>query len=179
MPTFASDTVHGLSADVYFGGTAVRVFGDITLAVTPEVLDLTANDEGNFNPVDVLRRGESVTVGVPVSDTQGLATLSGVLFAFADTDDDNIASGLEAMVLPKSTPGDSYLAQAQELRLVTRDGAATWVFPSAVVVGLEDLSMSEESQQAWGATFRCFTTTISGVDTPFYVLSGSHVTTPV
>lgn len=172
---FASDTVHGLSADVYFGGTALRVFGEITVSVTPSTLPLTANDEGAFNPVAILRRGETVTVGVPVADTQGLATISGVVLPFSSTISG--ASGIE-VVLPKAVPGDNYLDKAAELRLVLRDGSTTWIFPSAVAVELDDLSLSEEAQQVWVATFQAFNTTVSGVETPYRVVSGSHVTGP-
>jgi len=178
MPTFASNTVHGLSADVYFKSIPVRVFGDVTITVEPAVLELTANDEGAFNPVEVFRRGDSVTVGIPVADTLGLATLSGVLMPFASLS--VISGAVSGIVLPKPTPGQSFLGKAGELRLVCRDGSATWVFPSGVCFALEELAMSEENQMIWGATFRCFNATISGgVVTPFYVLSGSVVTGPV
>ncbi len=172
MP-FPTDTVHGLSADVYYGGSAVRVFGEIALSIAPEVLALTANDEGNFNPVRILRRGETVTIGVPVADTLGLPTMSGVLMPFAEA---LITSGAlsGAIVLPKSQPGDDYLDHADELRLVARDGSATFVFPAAVATELDELTLSEEAQQAWLATFTAFNSTVSGVETPFYVLSGSH-----
>jgi hypothetical protein len=178
MPTFASNTVHGLSADVYFKGVTVRVFGDVTINIEPSVLELTANDEGAFNPVDVFRRGDSVTVGIPVADALGLATMSGVLFPFGTLS--VISGAVSGIILPKPTPGQSYLSKAGELRLVCRDGSATWVFPSGVCFALEELAMSEENQMVWGATFRCFNATISGgVVTPFYVLSGSVVTGPV
>ncbi len=172
MPTFPSNTVHGLSADVYFKGVPVRVFGDVTIAIEYSVLELTANDEGAFNPVDVLRRGDSVTVGVPVADALGLSTLSGVLLPFGNFE---LVSGvLSGVTLPKPTPGQSYLSKAGELRLVSRDGTATWVFPSGVCFALEELAMSEENQMVWLGSFRCFNATISGgTVTPFYVLSGS------
>jgi hypothetical protein len=178
MPTFPSNTVHGLSADVYFKGVAVRVLGDVTINIEPEVLELTANDEGAFNPVDVFRRGDSVTVGIPVADTMGLDTLSGVLLPFGTLT--VISGAVSGIALPKPVPGQSLLSKAGELRLVARDGSATWVFPSGVCFALEELAMSEENQQVWAATFRCFNATISGgVVTPFYVLSGSYTTGPV
>lgn len=173
MPTFPTDSVHGLSADVYFAGTPVRVFGEITLNIAPETLPLTANDEGAFNPVAILRRGESVTIGVPVADTTGLPVMSGVTMPFASgLTTSGALSG--AIVLPKSVPGDNYLDHAEKLVLVTRDGSATFVFPAAVCVALDELTMFEDAQMVWGATFQAFNTTVSGVETPFYVLSGSH-----
>lgn len=175
MPTFATDTVHGLSADVYYDSVAVRTAGDVTISITPEVLELTANDEGMFNPVNVLRRGETVTVGVPLSDVTGLTTISGIALPFSS----NVtgASGVEVL-LPKSVPGDDYLSKAKELRLVARDGSATFIFPLAVVAELDDLALSEENQAVWGATFRCFNSTVSGVETPLRVISGSVITGP-
>jgi hypothetical protein len=175
MPTFATDTVHGLSADVYYDSVAVRTAGDVTISISPEVLELTANDEGMFNPVNVLRRGETVTVGVPIADVTGLATISGITLPFASTVSG--ASGIEVL-LPKSVPGDDYLSKAKELRVVARDGSATFIFPKAVVSELDDLALSEENQAVWGATFRCFNSTVSGVETPLRVLSGSVVTGP-
>lgn len=175
MPSFSSDTVHGLSADVYYNSVPLRVFGDVVFSVTKETLDLTANDEGNINPVDVLRRGDVTTITVPVSDTTGLPTISGVLFPFATSVTG--ASGDEVL-LPKAAPGDSFLAQAQELRLVLRDGSATIIAPKAAATALADLSLSEENQQAWAATFSCFRTTVSGVETPWRILSGSVITGP-
>jgi hypothetical protein len=175
MPSFPTDTVHGLSADVYYDSVAVRSAGEITISVAPEVLELTANDEGMFNPVNVMRRGESITVGVPLSDVTGLATISGIALPFASTVSG--ASGTEVL-LPKSVPGDDYLSKAKELRLVARDGSATFIFPKAVVTALDDLALSEEAQNIWGATFRCFMSTVSGVETPVRVLSGSVVTGP-
>jgi hypothetical protein len=175
MPTFATDTVHGLSADVYYDSVAVRTQGDITISVAPEILELTANDEGGFNPVNVLRRGEAITVGVPCADVTGLGTISGIMLPFSSTVSG--ASGIEVL-LPKSVPGDNYLAQAKELRVVARDGSATFIFPLAVVTALDDLALSEENQNVWGATFQCFNSTISGVETPVRVLSGSVVTGP-
>ena len=175
MPSFSTDTVHGLSADVYYDSVAVRTQGDITLSISPEVLDLTANDEGGFNPVNVLRRGEAVTVGVPLADATGLSAISGIVLPFSSTVSG--ASGVEVL-LPKSQPGDDYLSQAKELRLVARDGSATFIFPKAVVTALDDLALSEENQNVWGATFRCFMDTVSGVETPVRVLSGSVVTGP-
>lgn len=172
---FASDTVHGLSADVYYKSSQIRVFGEVTVGVALEVLELTANDEGAFNPVNVLRRGEGVTVGIPIASTTNLATISGVILPFSS----NVsgASGIEVL-LPKSSPGDDYLSQAGELRLVARDGSATFIFPSAVVTELDDLGMAEDAQQVWGVTFRCFNATVSGVETPLRVISGSVVTGP-
>lgn len=172
---FASDTVHGLSADVYYNSVALRVFGDITFAVSQEVLNLTANDEGNVNPVDVLRRGDVTTIAVPVSDTTGLATISGVLLPFATSVSG--ASGVEVM-LPKAVPGDSFLDKAKELRLVLRDGSATIIAPKAVAVELAELTLSEENQQVWVATFTCYRTTVSGVETPWRIISGAVVTGP-
>jgi hypothetical protein len=77
-------------------------------------------------------------------------------------------------VLPKAAPGDNFRTVAKELVLVTRDGTATWTFPLAAVVELEELTMAEDEQTAWTATFQAYRTTISGVETPFYVQSGSH-----
>lgn len=174
MP-FATDTVHGLSADVYVAGVQQRIFGDVVIAVSQEVLDLTANDEGNLNPVDALFRGQNIQVTVPYADTQGLPTISGVTFPFATSVDS--ASG--AMVLfPKPAAGDSLLDQAAELRLVARDGSATWIFASAAPAEYGDLVMSEENQQVLPVTYRCFRTTISGVETPVQILSGSVITGP-
>lgn len=175
MPTFNSDTVHGLSADVYYNSVAVRTAGDITITISPEVLELTANDEGMFNPVNAMRRGETVTVGVPISDATGLATVSAITLPFSSTVTG--ASGVEVL-LPKSVPGDDYLSKTQELRVVARDGSATWIFGAAVVTELDDLTLSEENQNVWGATFRCFNTTVSGVETPYRVISGSVITGP-
>ncbi len=175
MPAFNSDTVHGLSADVYYNSVPLRVMGDIQFSVTKETLDLTANDEGNVNPVDVLRRGDVTNITVPVSDTLGLATISGVLFPFAST-----VSGVSGMevLLPKAAPGDSFLTVAKELRLVLRDGSATIIAPKAAAVELADLALSEENQQVWAATFRCFRTLVSGVETPWRIISGSVITGP-
>jgi hypothetical protein len=175
MPSFNTNTVHGLSADVYYDSVAVRTAGDVTLSISPEVLELTANDEGMFNPVNVMRRGETVTVGVPLADATGLGTISGIVLPFASTVSG--ASGIEVL-LPKSVPGDDYLSKAKELRLVARDGSATFIFPKAVVTELDDLTLSEEGQVIWGATFRCFNSTVSGVETPVRVLSGSVITGP-
>lgn len=175
MPTFASDTVHGLSADVYVGGTAQRVFGDIVVSVANEILNLTANDEGNANPVDVLRRGETVTVTCPLADATGLGTISGVVLPFATSVSGD--SGVEVL-LPKAAPGDSFLDQAVELRLVLRDGSATYIFPKAAVTEVQDLTMSEENQMVQGVVFTCYRTTVSGVETPLRVISGSVVTGP-
>jgi hypothetical protein len=159
MVDFAPDTVHGLSADVYFNGQPVRVLGGVLFNHAIEKLDLTANDEGAIGPVKTLRRGDATTVTVPLTDTLGLATWGPT-------------SG--AIVLPKAQPGDDYLEEAHELRLVTRDGAATLVFSSAVVTELDELEMNEEDQQVWAATFTCYRFTHSGQSTPFYILSGSH-----
>ncbi len=175
MPSFQSDTVHGLSADVYYNSVPLRVFGDITFAVTQETLPLTANDEGNVNPVDVLRRGDVTTITVPVSNTTGLSVISGVLLPFASTVVG--ASGAEVM-LPKAQPGDSFLDKAQELRLVLRDGSATIIAPVSVVTELAELTLSEENQQAWAATFTCYRSLVSGVETPWRIISGSVVTGP-
>jgi len=175
MPTFATDTVHGLSADVYYDSVAVRTAGEITIQITPEVLELTANDEGMFNPVNVMRRGETVMVGIPIADVTGLATVSAITLPFSSTVSG--ASGTEVL-LPKSSPGDDYLSKAKELRIVARDGSATWIFPKAVCTELDDLTLSEENQNIWGATFRCFNSTVSGVETPYRVISGSVVTGP-
>lgn len=175
MPTFNSDTVHGLSADVYFGSTAVRVFGDISISVDGQILNLTANDEGNVNPVDVLRRGDVTTITVPIAATQNLDILSGVIFPFASGTSGSSISGVsEEVLLPKAAPGDSFLDEAQELRLVTRDGSATWIFPKASPVEYGELTLSEESQQVFPTTFQAFRSTVSGVETPFRIISGSH-----
>lgn len=175
MPSFASNTVHGLSADVYFDSTAARVFGDIVISVAQENLPLTANDEGNVNPVEVLRRGEVVTVTVPLADATGLGVISGIVFPFSSTTAG--ASGTEVL-LPKAAPGDSVLAKGKELRLVSRDGSATWIFPKATVTDIADLALSEENQMVQAVTFTCFRTTVSGVETPFRIISGSVVTGP-
>lgn len=175
MVSFATDTVHGLSADVYYDSVAVRTQGDISISVSPEILNLTANDEGGFGPVRALRRGESITVDIPISNVGGLATLSGIILPFSSTVSG--ASGTEVL-LPKATPGDDYLDKAKELRVVTRDGSATWIFPKAVVTELDDLALSEENQNVWSATFQCFNDTVSGVETPLRVLSGSVITGP-
>lgn len=172
---FASDTVHGLSADVYYDSVPQRVFGDVVIGNTVESLPLTANDEGNVNPVDVLRRGDTVFVTVPFADAFGLGLISGVVQPFAST-----VSGLSGVevLLPKAAPGDSFLDQAKELRLVSRDGAVTWIFPAAVVTEIADLALSEESQVVQAVTFTCFRTTVSGVETPFRIISGSIITGP-
>lgn len=173
MPSFASDTVHGLSADVYYNSVARRAFGDVVISTSIEVLPLTANDEGNVDPVDVLRRGDITTVTVPLADATGLGTISGIVHPFATSVSG--VSGTEVL-LPKAAAGDAYLAKAQELRLVTRDGSATWIFPKAVVTEVADLALSEENQMVQAVTFSCFRTTISGVETPFKIISGSVVT---
>lgn len=176
MPSFPSDSVHGLSADVYFGptnsGVARRVFGDVQLAVALQKLDLTANDEGNVNPVQVLRRGEVVTVTCPFADATGFALITGVVQPFSTTVTG--VSGLE-IILPKAQPGDDFLSEAQELRLVLRDGSATWIFPKAVVTEIGDLVMSEENQMVQPCTFTCFRVSISGSESPFKIISGSVV----
>jgi len=172
MPSFNTNTVHGLSADVYVSSGAVRVFGDVVVAVAIEKLDLTANDEGNINPVAVLRRGEMVTVTMPLADTTGLATVSGIVYAFATSVSG--VSGVEVL-LPKASPGDNYLSKTKELRLVLRDGSATWIFPKAVVTEIGDLVMSEENQMVQPVTFTCFRQTISGVESPFKIISGSVI----
>jgi hypothetical protein len=175
MPTFATDTVHGLSADVYYNSVAVRVFGNIVLSVANQILDLTANDEGNVNPVNALRRGDTVQVTVPIADAAGLGTISGIVLPFASTVSGD--SGVEVL-LPKAVPGDDFLSKAQELRLVLRDGTATWIFPAAVVTEVQDLTLSEENQMVQGAVFTCYRSTVSGVETPLRVISGSVVTGP-
>jgi len=173
MPTFPSDTVHGLSADVYFGGVALRVFGDIVVSTELSILELTANDEGNINPVDVLRRGDVTRVTVPLADATGFATISGVILPFS-----TVVSGVSGfeILVPKAQPGDSYLDQADELRLVLRDGSMTLIAPNAVVTAVEDLTLSEENQMVWAATFTLFRTPISGVESPYKLISGSVVT---
>lgn len=176
---FATDTVHGLSADVYFGttplvpsGAQLRVFGDVLISTTVVSLDLTANDEGNVNPVAVLRRGDTHRITVPVSDASKLAILSGVVFPFATS-----VSGISGteVILPKAQPGDNFLNKAKQLRLVLRDGSATFIYPKAVVTEVQDLTLSEENQMAYAVTFTAFRTTISGVETPFKIISGSVV----
>lgn len=176
---FASDTVHGLSADVYFDGTQRRIFGDVVISVDKQNLLLTANDEGNVNPVDVLRRGENVTVTVPFSDVSGKATLSGIVFPFASgITGSGPTSGQTDIVLPKAQPGDSFLGIAKELRLVMRDGSGTWIFPKAAATAVAELTLSEENQAAYAVTFSTYRVTISGVETPFRFVSGSVVTGP-
>lgn len=179
MP-FNPDTVHGLSADVYFGpsGSLVqqRVFGDVVWSTELNILELTANDLGAIEPVTVLRRGDVTRVTVPLSDTLGLPTLSGTIHAFASGL--TASGGTNAMVLPVASPGDNYLDQAKQLRIVARDGTLTMICPKAVVVAIEDLTMSEENQQAVAATFQLFRTTISGQSSPYLLVSGSHPSTP-
>lgn len=172
---FASDTVHGLSADVYYNSVQRRVFGDVIVSIGQEILDLTANDEGNVEPVDVLRRGDRVRVTVPLADATGLATVSGVVLPFSSTVSGD--SGIEVL-LPKAAPGDSFLDEALELRLVARDGSATFIFPKAVVTEVADLTLSEENQMVQGVTFTCFRDTVSGVETPVRMISGAVVTGP-
>jgi hypothetical protein len=174
MPTFASDTVHGLSADVYFNSIARRTFGDVVWSTELNTLDLTANDLGAVEPVQVLRRGDVTRVTVPLSDTTGIATLSGVVLPFASGVSAGPASG--GLVLPVAVPGDDYLSKAQELRLVARDGSFTLIAPSAAVVEIEDLALSEENQNVYGVTFQLFRATISGQSTPYLLISGSHAT---
>ncbi len=175
MPTFPTDTVHGLSCDVYFNSVAQRVFGDVVISTELAILELTANDEGNINPVDVLRRGDVTKVTVPLADSTGLATISGIVHPFASSLTG--ASGVEVS-LPKAAPGDSYLAKAKELRLVLRDGSATYIAAKAVVTEVADLNLSEENQMVQAVTFTLFRTVISGVETPFRVISGSVITGP-
>lgn len=175
MPTFPTDTVHGLSADVYFDSVARRAFGDVVWSTTLENLDLTANDEGNINPVDTLRRGDITRVTVPLSDALGLPTLSGVIFPFATSVTGG--SGVEVH-LPKAAPGDSFLTQAKELRLVARDGSFTLIAAKAAPVELGDIVMSEENQMVAPVTFQLYRTTISGVETPYRLISGSVITGP-
>jgi hypothetical protein len=172
MPSFNSNTVHGLSADVYFAASgsqpaAVRTLGEIQVTVENEVLNLTANDLGQFEPVKVLRRGDRTQVSLALTDMSGLATLSGIVFPFATLE----GSGI---VLPVSEPGDDFLALAKELRLVLRDGSATMIFPSAVVTEVGELVLSEEEQNVYPVTFTCFRATVSGGhSTPFVIISGS------
>lgn len=174
MPTYANDTVHGLSADVYFNAIARRTFGDVVWSTELNTLPLTANDKGAIEPVQVLRRGDVTRVTVPLSDTGGIATLSGVVLPFASGITAGAASG--GLVLPVAVPGDDYLSKAQELRLVARDGSFTLIAPSAAVVEIEDLAMSEENQAVYAVTFQLFRATISGQSTPYVLLSGSHAT---
>ncbi len=172
---FATDTVHGLSADVYFDSVQRRVFGDVVWSTELAILDLTANDEGNVNPVDTLRRGDITRVTVPLSDALGLPTLSGVVFPFATSLTG--ASGVEVH-LPKAAPGDSYLTQAKELRLVSRDGSFTLIAAKAAPVELGDIVMSEENQMVAPVTFQLYRTTVSGVETPYVLISGAVITGP-
>jgi len=169
---FQTDTVHGLSCDVYIASGQHRVFGDVVIATALQVLPLTANDEGNVNPVQVLRRGETVTVTVPFANAMNLALMSGVVHPFATSVSG--VSGIEVL-LPKAQPGDDYLSEAQELRLVARDGSATWIFPKAVATEIGDLVMSEENQMVQPVTFTCFRVTISGVESPFKLISGTVI----
>ena len=170
---FATDTVHGLSADVYFDSVQRRVFGDVVWSTTLEVLDLTANDEGSINPVDTLRRGDVTMITVPLSDSLGLPTLSGVIYPFATS-----TAGVSGTVvlLPKAAPGDSYLTTAKELRLVSRDGKFTLIAPKAAPVQVGDVVMSEENQMVSPVTFQLYRTTISGVESPYKLYSGSVIT---
>lgn len=173
MPTFGTDTVHGLSADVYYDSVARRVFGDVVWSTQLENLPLTANDEGNVNPVDVLRRGDTTRFTVPLADFTGLATLSGVVLPFATSQ-----AGISGTVvlLPKAVPGDSFLDKAKELRIVARDSSMTLIADKAVVVEIGDAVMSEENQGVFPVTFQLFRTTVSGVETPYRIYSGSVVT---
>lgn len=172
---FASDTVHGLSADVYYKGTQQRVFGDIAWSTNLNTLELTANDRGAIEPINVLRRGDVTQITVPLSDTGGISTLRDVVHAFASG---VTASGsVSGMVLPEAQPGDDYLDKAGELRVVARDGSFTLIAPKAVVVSIDDITLSEESQSAVAATFQLFRTTISGQESPYLLVSGSHATT--
>jgi len=175
VPSFASDTVHGLSADVYFNSIARRTFGDVVWSTEFNTLPLTANDKGAIEPVQVLRRGDVTRITVPLSDTTGLATASGVWLPFASgvAVSGETTSGL---VLEVAQPGDDYLSKAQELRLVARDGSFTLLAPSAVVVEVEDIGLSEENQSVVAATFQLFRSTISGVESPYLLISGSHPT---
>jgi hypothetical protein len=158
---------------VYFNSVQRRVFGDVVWSTTQEILDLTANDEGNVNPVDTLRRGDTTRFTVPLSDATGLATISGVSFPFATS-----TAGVSGTVvlLPKAAAGDSFLDQAQELRLVARDGSFTLIAPKAVVVEVGDVVMSEENQMVAPVTFQAYRTTISGVESPWKIYSGIVVT---
>ena len=174
MPTYASDTVHGLSADVYFNAIARRTFGDVVWSMEPNTLPLTANDQGAVEPVQVLRRGDVTRVTVPLSDTTGIPTLSGVVLPFASGIAAGPASG--GLVLPVAVPGDDYLSKAQELRIVARDGSFTMIAPSAAAIEIEDLALSEENQSVFAVTFQLFRTLISGQSTPYLLMSGSHPT---
>lgn len=180
MPTFSSDTVHGLSADVYFGTgpapTARRTFGDVVWSTELNNLDLTANDQGAIEPVKVLRRGDVTRVTVPLSDTTGLSTVSGAWLHFASG---VAASGqsTSGLVLPVAVPGDDFLDKAQELRVVARDGSFTMIAPKAAVVEVAEIALSEETQSVVAATFQLFRTTISGVSSPYLLVSGSHPST--
>lgn len=174
MP-FASDTVHGLSADVYFNGTQLRVFGDVVWSTQPTILELTANDLGAIEPVQVLRRGDVTRFTVPLADVTGIGTVTGAWLPFASG---VTASGaVPGFVLPVAAPGDDYLALAKELRVVMRDGSATIIAPSAVVIAVEDVTLSEENQNVVAATFQLFRSTISGQSAPYLFVSGSHPTT--
>jgi len=177
MPTFATTTVHGLSCDAYFDGIAVRLFGDVVVAQTNEILELTANDEGNVNPVNVLRRGDKHQITLPVADATGQFTISGVINPFATTvtSVSGTTSGQDMILLPKAQPGDNYLNEAKELRLVLRDGSRTIIYPQACCVELEDLTLAEDKQMVQGAVFQAYRVLVSGVETPFVSVSGSVV----
>lgn len=170
---FATDTVHGLSADVYYNSVQVRVFGDVVWSTTLENLDLTANDEGNVNPVDTLRRGDTTMFTIPVADSTGLPTISGVIYPFATSQ-----AGVSGTVvlLPKAAVGDSFLTEAKELRIVARDNSMTLIAAKAAPVEIGDVVMSEENQMVTPVTFQLYRTTISGVETPYRIYSGAVVT---
>lgn len=174
---FPVTTVHGLSADVYFNNVQQRVFGDIVVTVSNVILDLTANDEGNVNPVNTLRRGDLHTITVPLADATSLSTISGVTQPFASgvQSVSGTTSGLTMLLLPKAKPGDQYQPRAKELRLVLRDGSATWIYPLAIVTKIENITMSEEKQMIQGVVFQAYRTTVSGQETPFVIVSGSII----
>jgi len=177
MPTFATTTVHGLSCDAYFGGVALRLFGDVVIAQTNESLPLTANDEGNVNPVAVLRRGDLHQITLPLADAVGPYTVSGVVNPFASgvVSVSGTTSGQTMILLPKARPGDNYLNVTHELRLVLRDGSRTIIYPAAACIEIDDLTLSEENQMVQGATFQAFRVLVSGVETPYVSVSGSIV----
>ncbi|KKL21270.1 hypothetical protein LCGC14_2447160, partial [marine sediment metagenome] len=106
----------------------------------------------------------------------GLGTLSGVVFPFAAS---VAVSGETArgMTLPVAAAGDNFLSKTQELRIVARDGSITLIAPSAVVVEMDDIALSEENQSVVAVTFQLFRATISGTESPYLLVSGSHPTT--
>lgn len=178
MPTFDTTTVHGLSADAYFDSVAVRLFGDVVIAQTNETLPLTANDEGNVNPVANLRRGDMHKITLPLADATGAYTISAIINPFASgvNSVSGSTSGLSMIVLPKAAPGDNYLTKAKELRLVARDGSRTIIYPKAVCIEIADLTLAEDKQMVQGAVFQAYRVRVSGVETPFVSVSGSILT---